>query len=40
MLKDIDGELPPGSEWRMDVADEYGRVIFALRFFGIENRAN
>jgi hypothetical protein len=32
MLRDIDGDLPIGSEWRMDVADETGRTILTLRF--------
>ena len=32
MLRDIDGDLPIGSEWRMDVADETGRTILSLRF--------
>jgi hypothetical protein len=32
MVRDIDGDLPVGSEWRMDVSDETGRTILNLRF--------
>lgn len=32
ILRDLDGKLEPGREWRMDVTDEDGTVLFALRF--------
>jgi len=30
MIKDIDGALEFGPEWRMDVTDEQGRKLFAI----------
>jgi hypothetical protein len=32
MIRDIDGDLPVNSEWRMDVTDADGLVLFTLRF--------
>jgi hypothetical protein len=32
MLRDLDGELPLDSEWRMDVTDETGATVLTLRF--------
>lgn len=29
-IRDLDGKLQPGTDWRMDVVDERGRLIFAL----------
>ncbi len=40
MLKDIDGELPTGAEWQMNVVDGGGEPIFTLRFVGIEHGVN
>jgi hypothetical protein len=31
ILKDIDGSLEPHREWRMDVSDDNGNVLFSLR---------
>lgn len=32
MLRDLDGSLKVGPEWRMEVAEESGKVLFSLRF--------
>lgn len=32
MLRDLDGDLPTNSEWRMDVTDAAGATLFSLRF--------
>ncbi len=32
MIRDIDGKMPVGSTWRMDVADETGRTVLTLQF--------
>jgi hypothetical protein len=32
LARDIAGELQPGSEWRMEIADESGKPIFKLTF--------
>jgi hypothetical protein len=32
MLRDMNGELPVDSEWRMDVADETGATVLSLQF--------
>lgn len=32
MMKDLDGALEIGPIWRMEVRDDQGRLIFALRF--------
>jgi hypothetical protein len=32
MLRDIDGDLPVNSEWRMDVADDTGATILTRQF--------
>ena len=37
MLKDLNGQLQPGSEWRMDVTDEGRRPVFTLRFLATEH---
>jgi hypothetical protein len=29
-LKDLDGKLLPGSEWRMEVLDEFGNRLYSL----------
>ena len=31
-LREMDGLLPPGDGWRMEVTDGNGKAIFALRF--------
>ena len=40
MLKDIDGQLQRGSEWRMDVTDEDRQPVFTLRFLSEDHSAN
>ena len=40
MLKDIDGEFPADDEWRMEVADDSGKVIFLLTFRAEDSRAS
>ncbi|MGY4314955.1 DUF6894 family protein [Bradyrhizobium sp. JR3.5] len=30
-LQDLDGTLKPGQEWRMEVTDEAGNLIWVLR---------
>ncbi len=37
MLKDIDGQLPAGREWMMEVTDGRGQTVFTLRFVGSEH---
>jgi hypothetical protein len=32
MIRTIDGHLQPGADWRMDVTDETGKLIYRLRF--------
>ena len=32
MIRTIDGHLQPGAGWRMEVADEAGKLIYRLRF--------
>jgi hypothetical protein len=32
MLRDIDGQMEVGPEWRMEVTDENQTVLFILRF--------
>ncbi len=32
MMRDLDGDLKPGEEWRMEVLNEQGEVVFVLRF--------
>jgi hypothetical protein len=32
MLRDLNGRLPVGSPWRMDVTDDAGRSVLILRF--------
>lgn len=32
ILRDLDGGLEPGREWRLEVCDEGGTMLFALRF--------
>jgi hypothetical protein len=32
MIRDLDGALPTNSEWRMDVANADGSVVFRLHF--------
>ncbi len=32
ILRDIDGELTPGREWRMDVTDDKRNILFSLKF--------
>lgn len=32
ILHDMDGKLEPGREWRLEVADEAGKMLFAVRF--------
>ena len=39
MLKDIDGRLPPNSEWKMEVTDKDAQLIFSLRFFAEDHRS-
>ena len=36
LLRDMGGEFWNGTEWRMEVADEQGRVLFILRFSATE----
>jgi hypothetical protein len=31
MIRTIDGPLPPGASWRMEVIDETGKLIYRLR---------
>jgi hypothetical protein len=31
ILKDLDGSLEPHREWRMDVSDDNGNLLFSLR---------
>lgn len=31
MLKEIDGDLKPNTEWRLDVKDEFQVLIFSLK---------
>jgi hypothetical protein len=31
-LRDLNGELPINSDWRMDVADETGATVLTLKF--------
>ena len=40
MLKDIDGQLQPGSEWRMDVTDAARKPVFTLCFIATEHAAS
>jgi hypothetical protein len=32
MIKELDGELKAGPEWRMEVTDETGAIVYRLRF--------
>jgi hypothetical protein len=32
MMRDLDGQLEIGPEWRMEVLDERRRVLFVIRF--------
>ena len=32
MIRDLDGDMKAGQEWRMDVADETGDIVYRLRF--------
>lgn len=34
MIRDLDGALKAGPEWRMEVLDEKREVIYSLRFQG------
>jgi hypothetical protein len=38
MLRDLDGKLPIGAEWRMHVTDEAGHPVPTLRFSAEEHR--
>lgn len=33
-LKDLDGRLKPGTEWRMEVLDEFGNCLYRLTVHG------
>jgi hypothetical protein len=33
MIKELDGKLKAGPEWRMEVTKESGAVLYRLRFF-------
>jgi hypothetical protein len=32
MIRDLDGDLKAGPEWRMEVTNESGAVVYRLRF--------
>ena len=32
MMRDLDGDLKPGEEWRMEVLNEKKEVVFVLKF--------
>jgi hypothetical protein len=32
MIRDLDGDLKAGPEWRMEVTNEAGAVVYRLRF--------
>ena len=40
MLRDVAGNLPTGSEWRMNVTDGHGETVLILRFVGTESSRN
>jgi hypothetical protein len=31
VLRDLDTELAPGQDWRLEVTDEFGNVIYVIR---------
>ena len=32
MIRSVDGDLKPGSDWHMDVTDAAGNMVYRLRF--------
>lgn len=34
MLKDLNGDLEPGPEWKLEVTDDQARPVLAVHFFG------
>jgi hypothetical protein len=34
MLRDLNGDLQPGTEWRIEIADSARKPILSLRFIG------
>jgi hypothetical protein len=32
MIRSIDGRFPPGADWKMEVFDDSGKMIFRFRF--------
>lgn len=37
ILRDLDGRLRPGQEWRMEVTDENAKRLYVLRVFAEES---